>query len=272
MPVINTNINSLNAQQAINVNQRLTNATMQQLSTGLRINSARDDAAGMGITQTMTAQMRGLDQAVRNLNDGLNMIQTMDGALNETSNMLQRMRELAVQSSNATNSSTQRGYLNQEFLALATQITKISTDTTWNGFQILNTSQSFQFQAGMNSGQTIIVSIASGLGATGIGVSTLSISSSTTASSSLDTLDTAIGLVATARAGFGATMNQMTYAVDNLANISSNTKQSKSTIMDTDYAVASANLAKNQIISQAATAMLAQANQQPQSVLQLLKS
>jgi len=273
MPVINTNVSSLQAQQALNVNQRLTNTTMQQLSTGSRINSSKDDAAGLGISQTMTAQVRGLNQAVRNLNDGLNMIQTADGALQETSNMLQRMRELAVQSANATNSTTQRGYLNSEYAALATQITKIATDTTWNGQQILFTGQSFAFQAGMNSGQTITVSVASGLYASNLGVdaATVTIGTASGGSAAINILDTAIGTVATARAGFGAGMNQMTYAVDNLSNISANTAASRSNILDTDYATASSALSRSQIIQQAATAMLAQANQQPSSVLSLLK-
>jgi len=273
MPVINTNVSSLQAQQALNVNQRLTNTTMQQLSTGSRINSSKDDAAGLGISQTMTAQVRGLNQAVRNLNDGLNMIQTADGALQETSNMLQRMRELAVQSANATNSGTQRSYLQSEYAALATQITKIASDTTWNGQQILFTAASYAFQAGMNSGQTITVSVAAGLMASTLGVdaATVTIGTAASASTAINILDTAINTVATARAGFGAGMNQMTYAVDNLANISSNTAASRSTVLDTDYAVASSQLSKSQIIAQAATAMLAQANQQPQSVLSLLK-
>ena len=273
MPVINTNVSSLQAQQALNVNQRLTNTTMQQLSTGSRINSSKDDAAGLGISQTMTAQVRGLNQAVRNLNDGLNMIQTADGALQETSNMLQRMRELAVQSTNATNSGTQRGYLQTEFAALATQINKIANDTTWNGVQLLQTGVSFAFQAGMNSGQTITISVASGLLASNLAIDSTSnsIGTATSASTSIAVLDTAIGTVARTRAGFGAGMNQMTYAVDSQANVSANVASSRSTIMDTDYAVASSALSKSQIIQQAATAMLAQANSQPASVLTLLK-
>jgi len=187
--------------------------------------------------------------------------------------MLQRMRELAVQSANGTlNSSTQRAYLQTEFAALTTQIGKIASDTTWNGTQILNTATSFTYQAGMNSGQTIVVAVATGATLAALmGTAATSIATPTGASASLDMLDNAISAVNTQRASFGAAINQMTYAVDNMQNISTNISASRSSIMDTDYAAASSQLSKTQIIQQASTAMLAQANQQPQSVLSLLK-
>ena len=272
MPAINTNVAALFAQQSLKVNERNQSNAMRQLSTGSRVNTAADDAAGMAIGQSMTAQVKGLNQAVRNLNDGVNMMQTAEGALGETSNMLQRMRELAVQSSNGTLSDTQRGYLQSEFLALSNQIDKISTDTKWNDQSVLSSTTTFTFQAGKDSGQTIAVTV-NAMNANALGVSAVLASVGTTGASNLamGLLDTAIGLVNTQRAKIGAGINQMTYAVDNLSNVSANAAASRSTIMDTDYATASTQLSKTQIIQQAATAMLAQANQQPQSVLALLK-
>jgi len=271
--VINTNVSSLQAQQSLNVNQRSMQDAMRQLSTGSRVSSAKDDAAGLAIGMSMTSQIRGLNQAVRNLNDGMNMLQTAEGSLSQSNDMLQRMRELAVQSANGALSGTQRGYLQTEFGALAGQISKISSDTTWNGTAVLNTGASYTFQAGMGSTNTIVVAFGSGLSATALGVdaATLTIGTAGTASGALATLDTAITAVATQRATLGAAINQMTYASDNLTNVSTNISASRSSIMDTDYASASSQLSKGQIIQQAATAMLAQANQQPQTVLALLK-
>jgi flagellin len=310
MSVINTNVSALYAQNALKTNSRAMSTAMEQLSTGSRINSAKDDAAGLAIGQNMTSQVRGLNQAVRNLNDGVNMLQTAEGALVETSNMLQRMRELAVQSMNGTYSVTQRGYLNTEFAALSSQIGKIATETKWNDQKLLDgtvvgdgtNSGTFQYQAGMSSGQTIVVSIAAmtltGLsfasqtgfaiaavasGGTDIwgvvqvaGVSAVAagvpaIDTVSRASTSLGLVTSALETINSQRAKIGAAINQMTYGADNLTNIASNISASRSTIMDTDYATATTQLSKTQIIQQAATAMLAQANQQPQSVLALLK-
>jgi flagellin len=281
MATINTNISALGAQNAMKVNARNMSATMEQLSTGRRINSAKDDAAGLAIGQNMTAQVRGLDQAVRNLNDGVNLLQTAEGALNETTNMLQRMRELAVQAASGTYSTTQRGYLQTEFLALNSQIDKIASETTWNGYTVLTgttggtTAGTYSFQSGQTSGQTIDVAIGgmtiSALGLTATASTGIALSSAASASAAIATIDSAINTVNSQRATIGASINRMTYAVDNVTNISSNISASRSTIMDTDYAAASTALSKNQIIQQAATAMLAQANQQPQSVLSLLK-
>ena len=271
MSVINTNVSALRAQNAMTVNARAQSTAMQQLSTGSKVNSAKDDAAGLAIGQSMTSQVRGLNQAVRNLNNGVNMMQVAEGSLVETTNILQRMRELAVQSANGTLSNTQRGYLQLEFSALSSQIDKISTDTKWNDQSVLSSSTTFTFQAGMSSGQTVAVSI-SGMNVADLGLSAAAtVGTITNAIGSLALLDTAIGLVNTQRAKIGAGINQMTYAVDNVSNVAANTAASRSTIMDTDYATASTQLSKTQIIQQAATAMLAQANQQPQSVLALLK-
>ena len=304
MPAINTNVAALFAQQSLKVNERNQSSAMRQLSTGSRVNTAADDAAGMAIGQSMTSQVKGLNQAVRNLNDGINMMQTAEGALGETSNMLQRMRELAVQSMNGTYSGAQRGYMDTEFKALSAQIGRIAADTKWNDTALLEGTGSagFTYQAGMSSGQTVVVSIIAmniaGLGlnsadafatlqvATGAadenGVILVASRAAVTsgvptimnvslAKTSLGLIDSAIATINTQRAKIGAGINQMTYAVDNLSNVAANTAASRSTIMDTDYATASTQLSKTQIIQQAATAMLAQANQQPQSVLSLLK-
>ena len=278
MPVINTNVNALLAQQTNIKNSREMAGAMQQLSSGRRIGSAKDDAAGIAIGESMTAQVRGLNQAIRNVNDGVNLAQTADGALGETANMLQRMRELAVQSASGTYSNTQRGYLQTEFTALGSQIDKVASETTWNGMTVLTgttgstATGTFTFQSGQASGQSISVSITSmALSGMAMTAAAVGISSAASASSAIASIDTAIGLVNTQRAIIGAGINQMTYAADNLTNISGNIQASRSTIMDTDYATASTQLSKAQIIQQASTAMLAQANQQPQSVLALLK-
>lgn len=396
MSVINTNIKSLVSQNAMVKNNRDLSAAMQQLSTGKRINSAADDAAGLAISSRMTSQIKGLDQAIRNGNDSVSMLQTTEGAMIEMTNMLQRMRELAIQSSNDTYTSVDRGYLDLEFQQLKAEVNRISDDTEWNGMGIMNGSVlnddgqigKFEFQVGANDGQIITHTIAdmgfiadvgnaefrttttasgsaaqvSKLTLTGtylagdvieftvgsttksytvlpadltgtktanltsiaaklrdltsdnatppvytIGgttvtvssneltftaatdntpftptvtntprgalqnISTLNIQNNTNSNTSIQELDVAINRINTERAGLGAVINRLTYAVDNLANVSQNTSESRSRIMDADYAKASSELARTQIISQAATAMLAQANQQPQTVLQLLQ-
>ena len=274
MPVINTNTSSQLAQDALKMNSKTMSTAMQQLATGNRINAAKDDAAGLSIGQNMTSQVRGLNQAVRNVNDGINLLQTADGALVETSNMLQRMRELAVQSSNATNSASQRVYLNNEFKSLQVEITRIADNTTWNNAKVFGptaaTALTLTFQAGILSGQTIGVTL-SAMDATGLAVNTESLTTFTASQSAITTIDASIEMVNSARSTMGATMNQLSYSADNMVNISTNIAASRSTIMDTEYATASATLSKAQIIQQAATAMLAQANQQPQSVLSLIK-
>ena len=282
MVAINTNVSATYSQNALVKNTRAMSTAMQQLSTGTRINSAGDDAAGLAISQNMTSQIRGLNMAVRNLNDGINMMQTAEGAMIEQSNMLQRMRELAVQANNGTYSDTQRSYLSLEFEALATQIGKIATETKWNDTCLLagtsgtaavtgTGTAAFTYQSGQASGQTISVTVTAmtlaGLGLGSVG----GVSTAASASGSIALIGSALEKINLQRAAIGAGINQMEYAVDNVSNISSNTTQSRSTILDTDYAKASTELAKTQIIQQAATAMLAQANQQAQGVLSLLK-
>jgi flagellin len=278
MSVINTNVNSLVAQNAVTVNSRSLSRAMEQLSTGKRINGAKDDAAGLSISQIMTAQIRGLNQAVRNANDGISLLQTADGAMIEQSNMMQRMRELAVQSSNDTVTTTQKGYLNTEFQALKAEIDRIGTQTQWNGKDLLmhtgGTAGVYKFQVG--AGNTAANSISVEINkATTAGIysdiTNSTIDTAANASTAIGALDSAIEAGSNQRSVLGAAINQLTYASDNLSNISMNTAASRSRIEDTDYATASTELARTQIIQQAATAMLAQANQSPQSVLALLK-
>ena len=389
MTVINTNVKSLISQNALNKNNRALSAAMEQLSTGKRINSAKDDAAGLAISSRMTAQIRGLDQAVRNGNDGISMLQTAEGALIEVTNMLQRMRELSVQAANDTYAPQDRGYLDQEFQQLKDEIHRVSRATQWNGMNILDGSfvgdegvaGKFAFQIGANEGQTVTHTLGdigfrkavietevtrepaaaikqqgtitlSGTYAAGdsvsvnlsgtaysytviaadvasddndtnlaaiatklkavipagtatstvsgavitytaaannvdlaatvsrtvvgdeaalAGIQDLDIATTPKASDALAALDIGIDTINSARADIGAMINRLTYAVDNLTNVSQYTSASRSTIQDADYAKASSELARTQIIQQAATAVLAQANQQTQTVLKLLQ-
>ena len=272
MSVINTNVSAQYSQNAMKTNSRAMSTAMEQLSTGTRVNSAKDDAAGLAIGQNMTSQIRGLNMAVRNLNDGINMMQTAEGAMVEQSNMLQRMRELTVQSMNGTYDVKQREYLNAEFQELKLQIGRIATDTTWNDQALLD-GNTFTFQAGQSSGQVIDVVIDNmGVGDESmLTIASAAITDVDLATAALSMIDDSLQAINTQRATIGAGINRMEYAVDNLSNISANATQSRSTIIDTDYAMTTTQLAKTQIIQQAATAMLAQANQQPQQVMQLLK-
>jgi len=399
MSVINTNSKSIIAQNALTVNNRAMTKTMEQLSTGKRINSAADDAAGLAISSKMTSQIKGLNQAVRNANDGISMLQTAEGAMIEVTNMMQRMRELAVQSANDTNTQDERDYMDLEFQQLKEETNRITKNTQWNGMNILDGSTNggeFKFQVGANANQTIdhtinqlsfgtlpasagaaivtttaagaqtskltitssadsaptppvvdwkegsvitlklgddqlqytvqasditgtgaddaekiatgittafnaaklegkfvgitatrtaaaidFVSTAAGTGpfATSVTRSTgslasidgLDVKSRGNSNSAMAGLDTALKNINEARAEIGSKINRLTYAADNLANVSQNTSASRSQVLDTDYAQATTELARTQIISQAATAMLAQANQAPQSVLSLLR-
>ena len=269
MTVINTNVKSLIAQNAIKVNGRDMAKAMNQLATGTRINSAADDAAGLAVSQTMTAQIQGLNMAVRNANDGISLAQTAEGAMIEISDMLQRMRELAVQASSGTLSNSQREYLGTEFDALDAQIASTIGNTKWNGTAVLTgsgTDLSFTIQAGADADQTIIVTSKS------ITIAAAAdISRATNAGTSIAQVDTALGLVNSARASLGAVINRLASAGDNMTNISQNVSESRSRIRDTDYAAATTELARTQIIAQAGMAVLAQANQQPQTVLSLLR-
>ena len=402
MTVINTNIKSLVSQNAMVKNNRDLSDAMQQLSTGKRINSAKDDAAGLAISSRMTSQIMGLNQAVRNGNDAVSMLQTTEGAMIEMTNMLQRMRELSVQSANDTYTEVDRGYLDLEYQQLKAEVNRITKDTQWNGMNVLDGSLEgeggvmgkFNFQVGANENQIIshtladmgfrdnpgkatlatptanvvgdsaatpqvtavaqvstmtlsgnyaagdkvtvtiggdtatyevtdadvlgksqneilaavskgladeitsvnfsgiavtqsgaVITFTAGTAGTAftpetsqtlvdgalINIRDLDIKDRAASTQSIEQLDISIDRINTERAGLGAIMNRLTYAVDNLANVSQNTSESRSRIMDADYAKSSSELARTQIIAQAATAMLAQANQQPQTVLQLLQ-
>ena len=283
MSVINTNIKSTIAQNALTVNNRSLSKAMEQLSTGKRINSASDDAAGLAISNKMTAQVRGLDQAVRNANDGISMIQTADGATKEITNMLQRMRELAVQAANDTNTDDDRDALAAEATELTSEIDRIAKNTTWNGMVIFNntvtkstvgdTAGTAKFHVGANSTDSTIDVTFRGMEAADLKITSTEVDLTTQADAtdSIKAIDDAMKLVDTERATYGAKINRLTYAADNLSNVSQATSASRSRILDTDYAATTTELARTQIISQAATAMLAQANQAPQTVMSLLR-
>lgn len=396
MTAINTNVSSILARNALVSNERSMSTSMERLSTGVRINGAKDDAAGLAIASKMTSQIKGLDQAVRNANDAVSLIQTAEGALVETTNMLQRMRELAVQAATDSNVAGDRTALNQEFTQLRSEINRVAQNTQWNGTNILDKSFAsstgvFKFQVGANAAQTIDLTIGNysttstsqgasatfattaigsqagsttaaaqvstlvigstprlgdvvslsvgdkattftvtaaqltgadapanrilvadaivaalgtptGVTITGGGTATITFTSSTsgsttnntfafgggttallsgiaasaitdqaTANSAMAALSTAIATVNTGRSEMGATMNRLQYAADNLASISANATESRGRILDTDYAAETTELARTQIIAQAGTAMLAQANQMKQTVLSLLK-
>ena len=291
MAVVNTNISASIAQSALMKNDRVLGKTMEQLSTGSRINSAADDAAGLAISTRMTSQINGLNVGIKNANDGISMLNTAEGALVEVTNMLQRMRELALESSNGTTDVKDRTYLNKEYQALAAEIQRIATKTEWNGRTILNntangaTSGAVEFQIGVDTGTTLEVDFgnfdqsasgtmhefnsASGTAKTISAATT--ILAQTTASVALGVIDTAMDAVNLQRATLGAATNRLTHTVDNLTNVVVNAESTRSAITDTDYAAATSELAKAQIIAQAGTAMLAQANQMPQTVLALLQ-
>ncbi len=288
MAVVNTNIGASVAQAALMRNDRALNTAMEQLSTGKKINSAGDNAAGLAISTRMTSQVRGLSAAIGNANDAISMVNTAEGALDEISNMLQRMRELAVQAGTGTTDSADRTYLNSEFVALRTEIDRIVDNTQWNGRNILDGS------AGASTGKS---TVAFGIGQDGVKTQTLSttfgnfndstgklsglaskVITGTTiasainmASKSITEIDVVIGDVSSQRATFGAISNRLTHAVDNLTNVKTNSEAARSRILDTDYASATSELARTQIIQQAGTAMLAQANALPQTVLALLQ-
>ena len=289
MTVINTNTAATITSNALAINSRSMSESMERLSTGQRINSASDDAAGLAISSKMTSQIRGLDQAVRNGNDAIAMIQTADGAAVEISNMLQRMRELSVQAASGTNTTADVTSLNTEFTALRDQIEIVADNTEWNGTAILDGSVGstvsatnvVSFQIGANNAQTIAIdfgdfNLAAGATAAAAGVSKGALGADISAlevdtAAVITTLDAAIAGVNSQRASYGSMVNRLEYAVDNLSNVSQNAAASRSQILDADYATESTELARTQIIQQAGTAMLAQANQQSQSVLALLK-
>jgi flagellin len=282
MTVINTNISANIARDAIGRNDRAMSTAMERLSTGLRINSAKDDAAGMAIANRMAGQISGLDMAKRNANDAISMIQTVEGASKEITTMLIRMRELAVQSASGTYSQTDRDALELEFDALQAEITRIQENTEWNGMALMEGGQSIGVQLGASASQTMTVTFKdwsqdAAAGAFGADISALSIDGATAAAAvtaataSITALDSAITSATAEQAAYGAFLSRLTHASDNLGNVSTNLDQSRSRIQDADYATETTELARTQIIAQASTAMLAQANQVKQTVLALLQ-
>lgn len=279
MPVINTNINALVAKNAVNANQRSLQTAMQSLATGSKINRASDDAAGLAIRENMTAQIKGFNAAVRNANDGISLLQTADSAMEGMSSLLQRMRELGVLAQNDTYSSAQRTAMDDEFSALLSEVDRIATDTEWNGMPLLDgtggdlgDASTFSFQVGANSSQTIEVIISDqGTGGALSAIASSTVASAASAATAVTSLDTAIAALASNRSVIGAAVNRLTYASDNAASMSQNASASRSQIADTDYAAATSELARSQIVQQAGTAMLAQANQQASMVLALLR-
>ena len=292
MAVINTNVAAQISANALAKNDRAMTVSMQRLATGTRINSASDDAAGLAVASKLTSQVRGLSQAVRNGNDAIAVLQTVDGAATEVSNMLQRMRELTVQGGTGTLSSTDLTALNTEFVALQTEIDRIATNTQWNGEALLDgTAGDFgnlTFQVGYEANQTITVNIGDWNNAAfttaaawitasaandvyGSAISTLTMTTAALANTALGFIDTAIAGVDAQRSIIGSSINTLEFAVDSLSNSKQNAQAARSRIADTDYAAETTELARTQIIAQAATAMLSQANQQALSVMALLK-
>lgn len=271
---VNTNASALNAQrQLFEVGDRLS-TSFERLSSGFRINSAADDAAGLQISNRLTSQVEGLNQAVRNANDAISLTQTAEGALDEVTNSLQRIRTLAVQSQNGINSSADRTALQQEVTALVNEISRVASDTQFAGVDILTGGFSAAFLVGANAGQTISVNLSSSdgasFGASGLGVGTVDVSTVGGASSALTAIDTAISSIGAQRAELGALQNRFQSTIRNLSSISENVAGARSRIQDTDFASETAELTRNQIIQQASVSVLSQANQRPQTALSLL--
>ncbi|MCB5162859.1 flagellin [Marinomonas algarum] len=290
---VNTNISSLSAQRSLAGSSRDLDTSFQRLSSGQRINSAADDAAGLQISDRLTSQINGLNQSVRNANDGISLAQTAEGALDETTNMLQRMRTLSIQSANGSNSEKDRIALQEEMAQLSTEINRIADTTTFGGSNLLDGTFNGVFQVGADSNQTISFTLESGgsnnsIDYTGNGgftmsglsansattvqvsVSTASISTVANAQSMIDVLDTMIAAVDSKRSELGAIQNRFGSTINNLTNISENVSAARARVRDADFALETANLTSAQILQQASSTILAQANQRPQTALSLL--
>ena len=283
---INTNLVSLNAKRNLSTSQSSLATSMQRLSSGLRVNSAKDDAAGLAIAERMNTQVRGMAVAARNANDAISLAQVGEGALGSVANLFQRMRELAVQAANGTNNSTDAGSLNQEFLQLAQEATRTLAGTQFNGINILATSAASTYQIGANNSSTIdqisingfdwttnagLTGVLGNTILTGTGAPAVSIGAITGAQAAIGSIDTALEAVNSQRATYGAIQNRFENVISNLQVAGENQTAARSRIMDADYAVETANLSRAQILQQAGSAMVAQANQLPQQVLALLK-
>jgi flagellin len=276
---VNTNVTSLNVQKNLNRASDALSTSMTRLSSGLKINSAKDDAAGLQIATRMTSQIRGQTMAIKNANDGISIAQTAEGAMQEQTNILQRMRELAVQSRNSSNSATDRDALNTEFAQMSDELTRIANSTQLNGKDLLKTATTMTFQVGSNTGgeNQIDIKLAD------LTAGTLSVDSTTIAISGADTdiqanflkavdnIDAALKTINTTRADLGAAQNRLTSTISNLQNINENASAALGRVQDTDFAAETAQLTKQQTLQQASTAILAQANQLPSAVLKLLQ-
>jgi flagellin len=263
---INTNVSSLNAQRNLNGTQMSLATSMQRLSSGLRVNSAKDDAAGLAIANRMDTQVRGINVAIRNANDGISLAQTAEGALQTITDALQRMRELGIQAQNATNGTSDRANLDAEFQQLNSEVIRIATQTRFNGVAIVGASAGAQvFQIGPNNGDTLTVTTTT-VTSVGGGLTT-----SALASTAVAAIDTVMDTITTSRAAYGAAMSRFSMAIQNLSIAGENQSAARGRIIDADFAAETANLSRANILQQAGTAMVAQANQLPQQVLQLLK-
>ena len=274
MAVINTNVSALKASNASNRADKMMGVAMERLSSGKRINSAKDDAAGMAIATSMTAQVRGMNQGIRNANDGISMAQTAEGALSEVDNMMQRIRELAVQATSGTYAAGDKANLQSEVTQLTTQITNVLANSEFNGSKLFDgtagTSGLVTVQAGANAADTVSLTFSDLTTDTAItGVTSVDLTTATNAV--LATIDTGLDKVSTTRASLGAGQNRLESVVNTLTNTSINLSDARSRIEDADYSAETTALAKSQILSQASTAMLAQANQSQQNVLSLLR-
>ena len=280
---INTNINSMTAQRNASANQGSLATSMQRLSSGLRVNSAKDDAAGLAIADRMNTQVRGMNVAIRNANDGISLAQVAEGGLAVVTDILQRMRELAVQSINSTNTSGDIGALNQEYTQLSQELARNMSSVQFNGTSLFTTTADFQFQVGANVGQTVTIS-ASDLGVASADAitavlgggtsgtySVLSTTANADNSANLSAIDDALSAVNNSRATLGAVQSRFSQTITYLQTAAENQSAARGRIMDADFAAETSNLSRAQVLQQAGTAMIAQANQLPQSVLQLLK-
>lgn len=278
---VNTNVTSLSVQKNLNRASNALSTSMTRLSSGLKINSAKDDAAGLQIATRMTSQIRGQNMAIKNANDGISIAQTAEGAMQESTNILQRMRELAVQARNDSNGTADRTALNKEFSQMSDELTRIAKSTNLNGKNLIDgTAGTMTFQVGSNTGATnqITITLASGFDASTLGVDsgTIAITGDssnidTNVTKSLDAIDKALQTINSSRADLGAAQNRLTSTISNLQNINENASAALGRVQDTDFAAETAQLTKQQTLQQASTAVLAQANQLPSAVLKLLQ-
>ena len=270
---VNTNVSSLNATRQLFTSNNNLSTAFERLSSGFRINTAKDDAAGLQISNRLTTQILGLDQAVRNANDGISLAQTIEGALAETTSALQRIRLLAVQSQNGINSSSDRVALQKEVTALKDEMSRIASTSQFGGVNVLDGAFSSAFLVGANAGQTISVNVerTGGFGASGLNVADTSVLTEAQASAAMTAVTEAISIIDAQRADLGAIQNRFQSTIRNLSNISENVSAARSRIRDTDFAVETAVLTRWQIIQQASLTVLGQANQRPQAALQLLQ-